>query len=302
MKNKINMAVFFAFISVMLLFACEPMTDVRPDIEPAPTVEDLDIKIEAGSDPFHVIVSDNSAITGNARWDFGNGLKTAGQSVEVGYPLEGNYTITLTLVTNGGFASKSIVHTQETSDQNSILVKNIINISGGLGYPDGKVWVIDSLTTGHLGVGDANSPGGIGIDWWQAGPLEKTGRFIYDDFLNFQFNDYNVTYTNHGKSFVKDYVIPNPAYTVLIEEGGDRIVSYPAATNGAPGKWNIYETDGKYFLTMTGDTPIFPFFDVGGSVGDGYEIISSTENTLELTCISGLATWGKWHFLLIAEN
>lgn len=47
---------------------------------------------------------------------------------------------------------------------------------------EGKVWVMDSASKGHLGCGEsaANAAG-----WWSAGPEEKAGTGLYDDEITF---------------------------------------------------------------------------------------------------------------------
>ena len=50
---------------------------------------------------------------------------------------------------------------------------------------NGKVWVMDSATKGHLGCGESlENPAG----WWSAGPVEKTGTGLYDDEVTFYAN------------------------------------------------------------------------------------------------------------------
>ena len=69
--------------------------------------------------------------------------------------------------------------------------------------------------------------------------------------------------------------------------------------NPAPGSWGISEVDGKTYLTLTGDKPIFPAFDVG-AVNGRYEILSLGENLMELVAIGG--DNNAWHYRLIPKG
>lgn len=105
--------IFIALMSVSLVFsACEPQMLDAPEVGSAPTQADLIITINQGEDENHWIIKNESTITGIANWDFGNGVTGTGNEVIVSYPDIAVYTISLTLVTKGGVATKTIEHNQ----------------------------------------------------------------------------------------------------------------------------------------------------------------------------------------------
>jgi hypothetical protein len=76
----------------------------------------------------------------------------------------------------------------------------------------------------------------------------------------------------------------------------DFIVDYTPA----PGTWFIEEKNGKSYLTLAGSTPMFPCFDVGATNGS-YEILSISENKLELVTIDRVEG-NAWHYQLIPKG
>ncbi len=121
MKNKmlksINIWIIaLGLLSVPLFFSCKE--DVY-SLGAAPTADQVSIEKIAGADANHWILKNKSTTTGIAYWDLGNGGKVSGNEVSVFYPDVDTYTIALTLVTNGGMATSSIVHSQTVADPKS---------------------------------------------------------------------------------------------------------------------------------------------------------------------------------------
>ena len=161
---------------------------------------------------------------------------------------------------------------------------------GGVSAINGKTWALDSLAQGHLGVGAA---GGPGLEWWSAAPLAKQGvKVLYDDLINFNITGFAATYTNHGKSYVKDFRKDDPAYSNPVQNDTD----YEVTFTPAPGTWMVEESGGKTYLKLSSTKPIFPVFDVG-AVDGKYQILNIEENLLVMVAIGG--DGNGWHYQLI---
>lgn len=279
------------FLSLLIMMtACEPQMEKKPDIGLPPTADQLDFTITPGTTEFKFVFTNTSAVTGIASWDLGNGSKSAAAEAIGTYPLSGTYTVTMTLVTRGGVTSKSKTLTTTKTDYSVFTDPKFIFLSGGVNVPGGKTWALDSLAQGHLGVGPA---GTNGLSWWSASPLAKQGvKVMYDDLINFKVTGFSATYINHGKSYVKDFRRTDPAYSNATINDVDYVVEFVPA----PGTWFIEVSGGKTYLTLASSKPIFPCFDVG-AVNGKYEILNIGENLLELVATGGDGS--AWHYQLI---
>jgi len=279
---------------MLVMFACAPEMEEGVDIGAAPTDEQLDFTITPGNTDFKFVLNNTSSVTGIASWDLGNGSKSTEASPTVNFPMPGEYTITMTLITKGGVASKSKKVVQTKTDYSIFTDPKFIFLSGGTNAAAGKTWVLDSLVTGHIGVGPA---GTIGLEWWAAGPLAKAAvKVLYDDEINFKVNGFVATLTNHGKSYVKGFVSTSTGYSNGYVLDSDFVVDYTPS----PGTWFIEDKGGKSYLTLGGPTPMFPCFDVGATNGS-YEILKIEENALELVTIDRVEG-NAWHYKLIPKG
>lgn len=279
---------------ILVMFACTPEMDDSIDIGQAPTEDQLDFTVTPGTTSFKFILNNTSKVTGIVSWDLGNGSKSTETSPTVNYPLPGEYTVTMTLITRGGIATKAKKVVQTKTDYSIFTDPKFIFLSGGTSAPAGKTWVLDSLATGHIGVGPAGS---VGLEWWAAGPLAKAAvKVLYDDEINFKVNGFAATLTNHGKSYVKGFVKTSTGYSNPKEMDSDFIVDYTPT----PGTWFIEDKNGKSYLTLSGSTPMFPCFDVGATNGS-YEILKIETNLLELVCIDRVEG-NAWHYQLIPKG
>lgn len=296
---KLTLAGLVAII--MLITSCEPQLKDKPEIDDPPTADQLDFSITAGKDQFHAVFTNTSSVVGIASWNFGNGTKGSGNSKEVKYSLEGDYTVKMTLVTNGGTTSITKVYTQPVTDFSIFTDPVYVNLSGGVDDLDGKTWVLDAETKGHMGVGPSGA-NSTGLEWWAADPFVKSGTGAYDDEITFNLNEFVVTYDNKGKSYVKGYRKDDPAlasiYLNPTLNKDDYDVDYATPVSGT---WTITQKTDGYYLSLNGTTPIFPNFDVGAK-NDEYRIVKIEENLLELTCLSSYEDWTKWHFFLIPKG
>ena len=108
---------------------------------------------------------------------------------------------------------------------------------------EGKVWVMDSASKGHLGCGEsaANAAG-----WWSAGPEEKAGTGLYDD---------EITFYPGGK-----YVYSSGADGLMyINWGVTTIGPNPGVEPDIDIEWPLtestYEFDGET-ITLAANTPM----------------------------------------------
>jgi len=265
---------------LLVMVACEPQMADKPDIGLPPTADQLNFTVTPGTDAFHFVIANTSSVAGIPTWDLGNGNKSNAASAIAYYPMPGTYTITLTLITKGGTAT--IAKTQITTETDYAIFTDpvLIALCGGVDAADGKTWAIDSLAKGHMSIGPAGTDG---TSWWIANPLEKKdAKVIYDDLLTFKLDGFQIIYVNHGKSFVRGGRETDPAYSNPVSTTGDWAVDYP---NPLPGTWSIEKRGTKYFLKMSGPTPMFPIYDAGATNGEN-EIVSIDENFLDLLCTS----------------
>lgn len=278
---------------LLVMVACEPQMADKPDIGLPPTADQSDFTITPGATPFQFVMTNTSSVTGIPSWDLGNGMMSSASPATGTYPLPGTYTITMTLVTKGGTVTESKTLTTTETDYSIFTDPKFIFLCGGVDAPNGKTWALDSMAQGHLGVGPA---GTVGLQWWSAAPLAKSGvKVLYDDLINFNINGFAATYTNHGKSYVKDFRKDDPAYSNPVQNDVDYVVDFVPA----PGTWFIETTGGKSYLKLSSTKPIFPCFDVGAS-GGSYEILNIEENLLEMVAIGGDGS--AWHYQLIPQG
>lgn len=302
--KKINNISLIGILALTFLFGCEPFEDSKPEagIILPPAESEMDFSISPGDDDFHFNV-DHVSPTLNGiytvTFDFGNGSKVNNKSGVAYYPLPGDYTITMTIKTNSGSTSISKTHTTTETDYSIFTDPIYVALTGGVNDADGKTWMVDAESQGHFGVG---STGSDGLEWWSATPFTKDQSGAYDDEVTFKLDGFNVTYDNKGVSFVKGYMKDDPNLSSvylnprLVQDDWD--VDYQTPVSGT---WSITERDGKNYLVIDSEKPIFFGLDVG-ALNNEYEIVNITENTLELTCFSAYENWTKWHFLMINKE
>lgn len=190
----------FAMVSIIALASCKKD---EPTLIDPPTAEDAQFTYVPSADNPNIIefMASNPDMT--ASWDFGNGSTGTGTNVSATYPYAGTYTVTLTVLNQGGSNSS----TQEiviANDDLSLLDDPIFNaLTGGTGGPGSRTWVIDSTVAGHLGVGpDPESALGAVPEWWAANPLDKAGVGLYNDRYVFTLNAFKFDMINNGDVYV----------------------------------------------------------------------------------------------------
>lgn len=297
MKNIIKSGIAMLMAAV-LLFGCEPKEFDKSDLgsNGAPADEQMSFTITPGADEFHFILENNTPVSGvnTIKWNTGNGSTLQGNKVVAYYPLPGTYEVTLTITANNGSSNSKVDEIEQTETDYEFLASPILTaLTGGADAVDGKTWVVDSLASGHFGIGPAT---GSGLEWWAANPLQKTLSGAYDDEFTFKLVDFVFEFKNNGDSYVKDYRKSDPNYSNPVEvDGVDCRVSY---TPEASATWAMVEKDGINYIVLSSAKPSFFGFDYGGSYE--YRIDEITETNISMSTIGG--DGNRWYNKLILKG
>ena len=202
-------------------------------------------------------------------WDFGNGSSAKENSPTAYFPFAGEYTVTLTVYTNGGSISSSQVVKVAANDPKICSNEKLSLLTGGCAAANGKTWVIDKDRAGHFGVGPAAETSPI---WYAAQPNEKAGGGMYDDEYTFFLNKSQFTQKTNGDIFANPAQGANLAGSAP-SPAGDLIAPFTAATNI------------NYTLTTDASGKMFLNFTNKGFIGyytgvNSYEILSLTEDEM----------------------
>ena len=226
----------------VIVFGCK---EDDPKLASPPSSDKVTFTYEYDDENPNIVHFTNTSPVGfKTIWDFGNGVTSTSETATVPFPLEGDYTVKLTLLTAGGIVSNTeVVNIAETNPL-MLDIPSYNMLTGGIDATDGKTWVVDKETSAHLGVGPK---GGSGPDWYQAGPNEKDGRNLYDDEMTFKLAGFAYSHV------VNDYFYANAGYGSLpgaVQEpgGGDFFAPWtPAAAT-----WTLTDNgDGTYHLTLS---------------------------------------------------
>jgi len=293
--KKLNIILTFLLAITIIFSSCDPTQSDKPSLDNPPSADQLSFEITPGDDAFTFKLKNTSGLTCITQWNLGNGLTATGEEVTATYNFPGEFEVTLTVVTNGGQASISKTLTQTETNYDLLTDPLYINLCGGSAAADGKSWVLDSLTWGHIGVGPTSGNDSDWPSYWGADPVSKPNVDMYDDYINFNIIDFAATYENHNKSYVKSFRKDDPAYSNPVLNLDDYTVTYPGPISG---NWTISSVDDVDYLILSANTPIFPNFDVGAE-NNIYEIQSISENQLKLRCIS---TDLAWFYILIPQG
>jgi hypothetical protein len=279
-------------VMAALLLACSPQEDPKPSLGKAPQSDAVTFTFEYDDENPNIVHFTNTSNKGfKAIWDFGNGASASGDQVTGSYPVEGDYTVKLTIYTKSGSAfNTQVVDIAETNP----LMLNIPSynlLTGGVDALNGKTWMIDKEVPKHLGVGpgpccpgdDQNNP-----IWYAAAPFEKEGRNFYDDEMTFKLGGFSFSHN------VGDYFYANGGYGNLpgaIQEpgGGDFFVPH---TPPASSSWNLTDNgDGTYNLTLSNGEFIGYYHGA-----TSYKITYLTENEMHIRSVdpnAGIAWYQK---------
>lgn len=247
-----------------------------PQLGPAPSAADVTFTFQYdASNPNIVRFTNTSAIGFKPIWDFGNGVTSTSNEVSVPYPVEGDYNVKLTLLTSGGIASSTqVVNIAETNPL-MLDIPSYNMLTGGVNAADGKTWIIDKETGGHLGVGPN---GGTFPEWYAAAPFEKENKNFYDDEMTFKLSGFTYTHV------VNDYFYANAGYGAtlpgaVVESGGGS--DFFAPWTPQTSTWSLTDNeDGTYRLTVS--NPEFIGYYHGATA---YKILSLSNDEMHIQSV-----------------
>jgi hypothetical protein len=284
---------YLALTLALIVSGCEPKDTSEYSLGPKPTAADLDFTATPQSTVNIIDFQNTSPMAGVATWDFGNGSKSKGEAVSAQYPVHGEYTVVMTLYTEGGSTSISKIVTIAEDDMSLLNTPWFNALTGGAADADGKTWVYDQYHAGHFGVGpfDATSP-----SWWAAAPEDKTQSSLYTQEFTFTQVGLKLNWVNNGSVYTNE-----PGRAALASLGftnsvappaGDFDVVYPLLPAYT---FSLNEADGT--ITLSDDA----FF--GHYAGTStYEILKLTEDELYVKCVSSVEPGNGWWYRFIPKE
>ncbi|WP_379090969.1 PKD domain-containing protein [Pedobacter sp. UC225_65] len=137
-QNTIKTSIWLSLCLMFTLISACKKDDAVKDLGVAPTSEQVKFSNTPTSTNANIINFKNESPGFRAFWDFGNGATAEGNDVQASYPLAGNYTVKLTIVTDGGYASSTKTVTIAATNPAMLTDPAFTTLSGGLGNPTGK--------------------------------------------------------------------------------------------------------------------------------------------------------------------
>jgi len=196
------------------------------------------------------------------------------------------YSVTVEAIGTAGVSSSKTIEVEVL-----VLFTPSANFLSMLTANSSKTWRIKYETTGHFGVGPADSNSPI---WWSAVPNDKTGVGVYDDQFVFSA-DGTFTHITNGDTWGK-------AIPMAQDLGGDKgltpnsdgeYINYPYADYSET--WSLSESGGQESIQLSGVG--YLGFYVGGT--HKYTILSRSNSELSLKTIG--ADGLGWFFILVAQ-
>lgn len=284
--KEIIYSLSWVLVLQVCLFACK---EDEPVLGPPPSAEEATFVYAPSSTSDNILVLTNSSSAFLKKWDFGNGETAEGDNVQVTYPFQGTYEVTLTVFTSGGSVSSK--QTIEIPETDLSLLKPVYTLlTGGEAYPDGKKWIIDASRAGHMGIGPADAASPI---WWAAPPNDKSETGLYDDKHTFQLDGFVFIQETNGDVYLNGAQQAN--FPGAFANKGDFTAPFTAPDNLS---WSITEnTQGQQFINIMNGG--FIGYYAGSST---YEILSITENELNIKYIDAAVPANAWFLRLIPEG
>lgn len=293
--NKLKYLSFIAAaLLLVVLQSCEPFEEDKPGIGTPPAAEDLDFTIvKSSQDPFQYQFENKSSVSGIVSWVLGEAGNKTGATVSARFPMPGVQLIKMTLATRGGTTTITKTLVTEETDWDFLSTPIMKAISGGLEATNGKTWVIDSLSAGHLGVGETSKRE---PNWWSAQPTEKKGHYLYDDEFTFKLvglqyvvNTLGSTQCNKDGNADEDGFAGGYYTSTIWEDSYDRDVATNDAARGNL-TWNVVTENGASFITLSSQKGVISYDDGNAR---RYEILDWNENFLYLRTVGGAARYHK---------
>lgn len=278
-----NQKIIYRLIPVLLLLAmaCEPQITSAPDTGVPPVSENVTFEYEHNVDNPNIVHFTSTTEGFKFLWDLGNGQTAEGETVNGEYPLQGEYTVQLTVFTKAGQAMNTTNVIIENTNGLMLDDPDLNLLTGGADQIGGKTWVVDSTQQGHMGIGPA---GGTFPEWWAAPAMDKSGKGLYDDEFTFDLDGLTFEQITRGDVYVNGGHAGDFPGAVQEANGNDYIAPFDG---GADYNFNFIKSDdGTMTLTVGG----------GGFIGyysgaTTYEILSLSENELYIRNIDGENAW-----------
>ncbi len=286
--KKINLTYLFAFL--LLLGACRnddddngvaPLTEQDAAFTFAPSAANENIINFTASNPNLLL-----------NWDLGNGRTAQGAQATGTYPLAGSYTVTLTASNALGSVTSSQVIVIERTDP-TLLDREIFNfLTGGVDSVNGKTWVIDSLRSGHFGVGPNPAEAGDFPQFFSAPALDKAGSGLYSDQYTFRLANFGFTHETNGLVYLKAAF--EDRFPGAYDPGvGDRSAPFTAPEGM---QWTIEEPETGFPRLTLSQNGWIGFYVGSERV---YEILELTENQLVIRTVDESDEGLFWYHTLI---
>ena len=280
------------FLGIMGAFALSGCED-EPSLGTAPTAADAEFTYTPTAANPNVIEFNAKNKDLIAKWDFGNGTKGEGPTVQGTFPLKGTYVVTLTVFNSGGSASSQQTITIAQDDAtllNNPLYTLLTGGSAGKGY---KTWVIDSTRDGHFGVGP-NPVGAAGNypEWWAAKKNDKSNTGLYNDQFVFRLKGFGFDQITKGDVYVNSAQAANfPGATLNVKT--DYTAPYADQTNQ---NWTL-TLGADTTLTVSGKSFIGYYTGV-----NTYKVIRMSENELFLRYVDAANSQLAWYIRLVPDT
>lgn len=259
----------FGIVAILALFVGCQKED--PSLGDPPSAADAQFTYSEDSQSPNIINFTASSDEAQYLWDFGNGVTAKGTSVQAMYPYAGTYTVTLTMYAKGGSASSTqdIVIAQ---DDLSLLSNPVYgHLTGGTSGPGYRTWYVDSLASGHMGVGpDPESALGPIPEWWSAGAGEKPGCGLYNDRYTFYLNGFGFDHVTNGSVYIHNSLAGS--FPGSYQNLGDFTAPYPDQLGES---WSFSESENT--ITISNNAHIG--FFTGPRV---YRILEISDTTMSL--------------------
>jgi hypothetical protein len=288
LKNTIKTSIWIILAVMLTVLGSCKKDESTTELGKAPTAADVQFTVTPTSTNANVVNFKSTGPGFKAIWDFGNGATAEGVDAQASYPLGGSYTVKLTIVTDGGYASSTKTVVIANTNPAMLTDPAFTTLSGGLSNATGKTWVIDQSQQGHLGVGPIGSQF---PDWYQAGPDEKTGTGFYDDEMTFNMNALKYTYANNGTTFANASNAPGIGGPT---GSNDPTVNYTPATNLT---WLVTTVNGIKYITISNSGFISYYLGVSQ-----YQILSLTNDEMWLRCLDKSNAGNAWYLKLIRKG
>ena len=278
-----------------LFFSCAPLD--RDDYHLGQAVSESQLSFSASpsaSSPNIIVLKNTSSVPGVALWDLGNGTNAKGDEVSVPYPFKGEYTVSMSLYTQGGSATISKVVSISDDDYGLLDTPGFNALTGGAAAVEGKTWVFARYTKGHFGVGDVNAaPETNGPAWWQCDPNGKDGCSLYENEYTFIQKGTKLIWKNQG------YIYTN--------ENGMNHLGIAGTPNAAVGDFDVpYVPADNLTFSLDEDNGVLnlsggAFFGFYTGVSE-YRIIRLTEDEMYVWCGSAAEPGNAWYFILVPKD